>query len=464
MAASESREISPSSSPANANNAPKFGTLILNRVFVGGIAGSTTEVELHDLFSKYATVKATKIILDRAGVSKGYGFVTFSCESEAKRVLEEPEIMLKDRKLNVAQAIKKQVEATSAISGPVIYPSSMPCTYQNGMAFFPQTVDPNYNGIVNQHGQTFQMVYPQYYVPQQQQPQQQQQYTQPTTNLSTQALVGSQYSRWQYPQTNSVSTAMVATSDMMQLPPQYLHCATLPQYLNYNQYPQQQAYLSYSGSVIAAPNQPQQSNTSSGNTQPSSNNSATTAPAMHQNILPRIHVNQQSVVNGAHNDISSSMINHLPNDYLTINAAQQPPCTNHLYYQAVTPFSYLPNGIPPDPSHFEQAGQDTLQCTPNRKKKDYLSPMFQNSSRTPSPNRPLKGYKDGITYNKSIHHLVPKAVNGVTVLTCPKADDKENIINRSSPLTPPPTPRESSCHPPPQVSYDANHKLRHLSL
>lgn len=79
----------------------------------------------------------------------------------------------------------------------MIYPSSVSCTYQNGMAFFPQTIDPNYNGIAAQSGQTFQMVYPQYYVPQQHQ--QQQQYTQNAANIPAQALVGSQFTRWQYP-------------------------------------------------------------------------------------------------------------------------------------------------------------------------------------------------------------------------------------------------------------------------
>ncbi|KXJ83612.1 hypothetical protein RP20_CCG003839 [Aedes albopictus] len=66
--------------------APKYGTLIPNRVFVGGISGDTTEAELCRLFSSYGNVKSTKIIVDRAGVSKGYGFVTFETEHEAQRL------------------------------------------------------------------------------------------------------------------------------------------------------------------------------------------------------------------------------------------------------------------------------------------------------------------------------------------------------------------------------------------
>lgn len=115
-------------SPPPNNNAPKYGkcfyccqgtdsfimlilgTLVPNRIFVGGISANTTEGELMQLFSNYGTVKAAKIIQDRAGVSKGYGFITFESEDDAKRPLREAEnIVLRERKLNIAPAIKKQV-------------------------------------------------------------------------------------------------------------------------------------------------------------------------------------------------------------------------------------------------------------------------------------------------------------------------------------------------------------------
>lgn len=87
-----------------------LGTLVPNRIFVGGISASTTESELHQLFSNYGTVKAAKIIQDRAGVSKGYGFITFESEDDAKRLQREADnIVLRERKLNIAPAIKKQV-------------------------------------------------------------------------------------------------------------------------------------------------------------------------------------------------------------------------------------------------------------------------------------------------------------------------------------------------------------------
>lgn len=76
----------------NNNNAPKYGTVVPNRIFVGGIPSNTTEPDLCQLFSKYGNVKATKIINDRAGVSKGYGFITFETEEEAKRLLSDVSI------------------------------------------------------------------------------------------------------------------------------------------------------------------------------------------------------------------------------------------------------------------------------------------------------------------------------------------------------------------------------------
>ncbi|KAF5307402.1 hypothetical protein FQR65_LT06916 [Abscondita terminalis] len=140
------------------NNAPKYGTLVPNRIFVGGISANTTEAELLQLFSNYGTVKAAKIIQDRAGVSKGYGFVTFESEEDAKRLQREADnIVLRERKLNIAPAIKKQPfsRAFDASSPPTITPGapapyfipagSMPF-YQSGMAYYsqaPQPGDPN---------------------------------------------------------------------------------------------------------------------------------------------------------------------------------------------------------------------------------------------------------------------------------------------------------------------------------
>ncbi|GFS29649.1 protein boule [Nephila pilipes] len=169
-----SAEGSGSLSPSPvAPNAPKFGTLIPNRIFVGGIPANTTESELHSLFASYGNVKATKIILDRAGVSKGYGFVTFETEEEARRIQKEADVILKDRKLNIAPAIKKQpfarvYDSPPALpNGTILYPNGIPTvTYPtNGVTFFnpPENVCTFGNPQAN-----FNVIYPSsVYLPQQ---------------------------------------------------------------------------------------------------------------------------------------------------------------------------------------------------------------------------------------------------------------------------------------------------------
>lgn len=53
--------------------------------------GGTAQHSVYEcvMFSAYGNVKATKVISDRAGVSKGYGFVTFETEEEAKRLMQD---------------------------------------------------------------------------------------------------------------------------------------------------------------------------------------------------------------------------------------------------------------------------------------------------------------------------------------------------------------------------------------
>lgn len=120
----------PTGAIEGALSAPKYGTLIPNRIFVGGISGDTTESDLCRVFSAYGNVKSTKIIVDRAGVSKGYGFVTFETEQEAQRLQTDAEcVVLRDRKLNIAPAIKKQ--SIVAANGAVYYTTTPPAPMSN---------------------------------------------------------------------------------------------------------------------------------------------------------------------------------------------------------------------------------------------------------------------------------------------------------------------------------------------
>lgn len=116
----------------------KNGIVIPNRVFVGGIPSNTKESELRHFFSAYGEIKDTKIISDSVGTSKGYGFVTFESSEDAKNVIEQKggNLVLKGKKLNIGQAIRKHVR-------PVTYDPSRPGT----IAFAPGVQHPYQDGM-----------------------------------------------------------------------------------------------------------------------------------------------------------------------------------------------------------------------------------------------------------------------------------------------------------------------------
>nr|CAD7200181.1 unnamed protein product [Timema douglasi] len=92
-------------------HAPKYGTLITNRIFIGALPITATENDLLELFSGFGIVTSAKIITDRAGISKGYGFVTFMNDTDAAYVLstfQSNSATIRGQKINVAHAIRKQ--------------------------------------------------------------------------------------------------------------------------------------------------------------------------------------------------------------------------------------------------------------------------------------------------------------------------------------------------------------------
>ncbi|XP_045150950.1 protein boule-like isoform X3 [Echinops telfairi] len=142
--------LSPSSNPVspvplnNPTSAPRYGTVIPNRIFVGGIDFKTNENDLRKFFSQYGSVKEVKIVNDRAGVSKGYGFITFETQEDAQKILQEAEkLNYKDKKLNIGPAIRKQqvgIPRSSIMpaAGTMYLTTSTgyPYTYHNGVAYF----------------------------------------------------------------------------------------------------------------------------------------------------------------------------------------------------------------------------------------------------------------------------------------------------------------------------------------
>jgi cold-inducible RNA-binding protein len=60
-----------------------------SKLYVGGLAYSTTEKELEELFAESGTVTSVAIIKDRdSGQSKGFGFVEMSTDDEAKAAIQ----------------------------------------------------------------------------------------------------------------------------------------------------------------------------------------------------------------------------------------------------------------------------------------------------------------------------------------------------------------------------------------
>jgi RNA recognition motif-containing protein len=59
------------------------------KLYVGGIAYSTTDDGLRDHFAQAGTVESAKIIMDKmTGRSKGFGFVEMSSDAEAQNAID----------------------------------------------------------------------------------------------------------------------------------------------------------------------------------------------------------------------------------------------------------------------------------------------------------------------------------------------------------------------------------------
>lgn len=62
--------------------------MVPNRIFVGGLTNGTSEQDLRNFFATYGEVKVVKIVRDKSGSLKGFGFITFSSEEEVKKIIE----------------------------------------------------------------------------------------------------------------------------------------------------------------------------------------------------------------------------------------------------------------------------------------------------------------------------------------------------------------------------------------
>ena len=77
-----------------------------NKLFVGGLSWNTNNAGLEAAFSPFGEITEAKIIMDReTGRSRGFGFVTFASEADAKKALtlDGTELDGRSIKVNVAE-------------------------------------------------------------------------------------------------------------------------------------------------------------------------------------------------------------------------------------------------------------------------------------------------------------------------------------------------------------------------
>ncbi len=90
-------------------------------LYIGNLADSTTEDELQTLFEQVGEVTTIRIMKDPSnGVSRGFGFLTMSAESEAdKAVSRFNSYTFSDHKLKVSLT-KSRIQ--SSTRGPIFEP------------------------------------------------------------------------------------------------------------------------------------------------------------------------------------------------------------------------------------------------------------------------------------------------------------------------------------------------------
>ncbi|XP_054329474.1 deleted in azoospermia protein 1-like isoform X2 [Pongo pygmaeus] len=127
------REASTQSSSAAASQGwvlPE-GKIMPNTVFVGGIDDRTDETEIRSCFGRYGSVKEVKIITNRSGVSKGYGFVSFVDDVDVQKIVES-QIHLQGKKLKLGTAIRKQKFCARLVQPrPLVLNPPPPPQFQN---------------------------------------------------------------------------------------------------------------------------------------------------------------------------------------------------------------------------------------------------------------------------------------------------------------------------------------------
>lgn len=102
------------------------------KLFVGGLPWSMSGNSLQDLFAEFGEISETVVISDRdTGRSKGFGFVTFTNEADAKKPNKKwmakilkteilPSILQSQERKEIIQAIRLE-ETTEDLTNTITY-------------------------------------------------------------------------------------------------------------------------------------------------------------------------------------------------------------------------------------------------------------------------------------------------------------------------------------------------------
>jgi RNA recognition motif-containing protein len=84
-----------------------------NKIFIGGLNYEITEKDLEATFSKFGTIINIRIVRDQeTNSSKGFGFITFSSDSEANASLTMNGATMLNRAIGVKIAFNKRASKT----------------------------------------------------------------------------------------------------------------------------------------------------------------------------------------------------------------------------------------------------------------------------------------------------------------------------------------------------------------
>lgn len=111
----------PADGPADGTASNNGGSIISNKIFVGGLLYATGHESLRDFFEKYGAVESAEVIYNRdTKKSRGFGFVVFRDYESVDKVLGEQDSegmhVIDGKQVEVKRCVARQ-ESTNATSG-----------------------------------------------------------------------------------------------------------------------------------------------------------------------------------------------------------------------------------------------------------------------------------------------------------------------------------------------------------